>query len=117
MKLYKAVHKVNDRFIADNDKRFEYVIGSEAVADRLDTNTGEGCGHGIHMAHKEWCVYYGRTWEDLAIIEVEAEASGIVVPVHGCGKVRAAQVKVLREVPLEECGLLGKMLAKKRGAE
>ena len=116
VKLYKAVHKVNDRFfIADHNKTFEYVIGGEAIADRLDTNTAENCGHGIHMAHKAWCIDYGKNWKDLAIIEVEAEASGIIVPVTGCGKVRAAQVKVLREVPLEECGLFGKMLAKKRG--
>ena len=114
VKLYKAVHKREGRYFSDNDKSFEYVIGGVAVADGLTADPGEDCGHGIHMAHKAWCVDYGRDWEDLAVIEVEAEASGIIVPVPGCGKVRAAQVKVLREVSLEECGLLGKMLAKKK---
>ncbi len=113
VKLYKAVHKREGRYLSDNDNGFEYVIGGVAIADRLDTSPTEDCGHGIHMAHKAWCVDYGRDWKDLAIIEVEAEANGIIVPVPGCGKVRAAQVKVLREIPLEECGLLGKMLAKK----
>lgn len=115
VKLYKAVHKREGRFFSDNDNNFEYVVGGVAVADRLTADTTEDCGHGIHMAHKAWCVSYGKDWKDLAIIEVEAEASEIIVPVPGCGKVRAAQVKVLREVPLEECGLYGKILAKKRG--
>ena len=117
VKLYKAVHKQDGVYFSDNNNSFKYVIGSVAVADSLTAEPTEDCGHGIHMAYKEWCVDYGRGWSDLAIIEVEAEASGIIVPVHGCGKVRAAQVKVLREVPLEECGLFGKLLAKKRGAQ
>ena len=114
VKLYKAVHKREGRYFSDNDSNFEYVIGGVAVANGLTTDPTEDCGRGIHMAHKAWCVDYGRDWKDLAIIEVEAEASGIIVPVPGCGKVRAAQVKVLREVPLEECGLLGKLIAKKK---
>jgi hypothetical protein len=115
VKLYKAVRKVNGRYFSDKNRAFEYVIGGVAVADKLTKDTSDDCGHGIHMAHKAWCVDYGRDWSNLAIIEVEADANGIIVPVPGCGKVRAAQVKVLREVPLEECGLLGKLLAKKRG--
>ena len=115
VKLYKAVHKRDGHYFSDNDRSFEYVIGGVAVADGLTTDPKESCGYGIHMAYKAWCVDYGRDWDDLAIIEVEAEKAGIIVPVPGCGKVRAAQVKVLREVPLEECGLFGKMLAKKRG--
>ena len=117
VKLYKAVHKREGRYFSDNDSNFEYIIGGLAVANGLTTDPTEDCGYGIHMAHKAWCVDYGRDWKDLAIIEVEAEANGIIVPVPGFGKVRAAQVKVLREVPLEECGLLGKLLAKKRGAQ
>ena len=49
--------------------------------------------------------------------QVEADISGIVVPLNGSGKVRTDKVLVLREVPLEECGLLGKILEKKRRAE
>ena len=115
VKLYKAVHKREGRYFSDNDRSFEYVIGGVAVANGLTTDPTENCGYGIHLAHKAWCIDYGREWEDLAIIECEAEASGIIVPVPCCGKVRTKQVKVLREVPLEECGLLGKVLAKKRG--
>lgn len=30
------------------------------------------------------------------------------------GKVRTSELKVLREIPLEECGLLGEFLAKRK---
>ena len=113
-KLYKAVHKKDGRYFSDRDGAFEYAIGEEATADGLTKNTSEDCGKGIHMAHKAWCVDYGKDWSDLAIIEVEVEAGGIIVPTRGCGKVRAAKVKVIREVPLSECGLLGKLLEKRR---
>ncbi len=61
-----------------------------------------------------WCLDWGRNWKDLAILEVEAEIDSIVLPTHSDGKVRAPKVKVLREVPLEECGLYGNMLAKRK---
>ena len=114
VKLYKAVHKRDGRYFSDNDSGFEYVIGEEAVADRLDSSNANDCDHGIHMAYKEWALDYGRNWDNLAILEVEAVAANIVVPLNGSGKVRTDRVKVLREVPLEECGLLGKVMAKKQ---
>ena len=112
VRLFKAVHKRDGRYIADwND--FEYFVGQTAEADSLDTDTREDCGHGIHMAYKEWCVSYGANWNDLAILELETEIEGVIVPLGGSGKVRAASAKVIREVPLEECGLFGKILARK----
>ena len=114
VKLYKAVHKCDGRYFSDHDNSFEYTIGKEAAADHLDTDTGHDCGSGIHIAHKAWVLDYGRCWKDLAIIEVEADVSRIVVPKDYTGKVCTDKVKVIREVPLEECGLLGKILAKNR---
>ena len=114
-KLYKAVHKRDGEYLSDWDSDFEYAIGETAVASGLDTGIEEDCGRGIHMAHKAWCVDYGRAWSDLAILEVEAEIDGIIVPIDALGKVRAKSVKVLREVPLSECGLYGKMIMKRRG--
>ena len=110
-KLFKAVHKCDGGYFSDYGN-LEYRIGEIAVADSLDTNPSEYCGHGIHMAHKAWCLDYGRDWDDLAILEVEAEMSGIIVPEGNPGKVRAARIKVLREVPLAECGLMGKLMEK-----
>ena len=57
------------------------------------------------MAHMAWVLDYGRDWPDLAILEVEAALDGVVVPKGGSGKVRAPALKVIREVPLEECGI------------
>ena len=115
-KLYKAVHKREARYFSDNDSTFEYVIGETKEAERVDMNTTEDCGEGIHMAYLDWCLRYGECWSDLAILEVETSIAGLVLPDNNPGKVRAKEVKVLREVPLEECGIYGKMLAKRRAA-
>ena len=115
MILYKAVHKRDGSYYSDKDSEFEYKIGETVVPKYpMDTNPREDCGSGIHASHKAWCVDYGREWDDLAILEVEMPMASMVVPVNGSGKVRADRATVIREVPLEECGLLGKMLAKRR---
>ena len=114
-KFFKCVHKKeNGSYVSDNDSSFAYVIGEKVAADYLDKDTSEDYGHGIHIAYLQWVIDYGRNWNDLAILEVEADLDSIVLP-EGCpGKVRCAEVKVLREVPLEECGLYGKILTKRR---
>ena len=117
VKLYKAVHKINDRYFSDKACDFEYAIGEVAIADSLTTDPNVVCGHGIHISYKEWALDFGKDWRCLAILEVEADVSDIVVPLNGSGKVRTDKVLVIREVPLEECGLLGKILAKQRRAE
>ena len=114
-KFFKCVHKEeNGSYVSDNDRSFVYVIGEKAKADYLNKDVREDCGHGIHIAYLQWVLDYGRDWNDLAILEVEVDLDSIVLP-EGCpGKVRCAEVKVLREVPLEECGLYGKILTKRR---
>lgn len=52
--------------------------------------------------------------KDLAIIEVETKINDVVLPRNADGKVRTSEVKVLREVPLQECSVFGKILAKRR---
>ena len=113
-KLYKAVHKIGDIYRSDYTSGCTYAPGETTEADALDKDPDETCGHGIHMAHLDWCLDYGSNWSDLAIIEVETEIDGIIVPRIGDGKVRAARCKMIREVPLEECGVYGKILAKRR---
>lgn len=61
-----------------------------------------------------WGNSYGANWSDLAILECECEKSDVLVPLYGDGKARARKAKVLREVPLEECGLYGTIIAKRR---
>ena len=112
--LYKAVHKRDGKYFSDYDSAFEYIPGETCAVDRVSADAHEDCGEGIHIAHLDWCVTFGFSWADLAILEVEAKKSEIVVPLNGGGKVRTQSVNVIREVPLEECGLLGKTIARWR---
>ena len=57
---------------------------------------------------------YGSDWNNLAIIEVETKIENIVMPINTDGKVRTNEVKVIREVPLNECGLYGQIIEKRR---
>ena len=118
-RFFKAVHKIGGRYYSDSDNDYEYVIGSKQKPDAFDENANEDCGHGLHIAYLSWVLDYGKDWDDLAILEVEAVLDEIVVPNGSPGKVRAPELTVIREVPLEECGIYGKILAKRRkdGAE
>ncbi len=112
--FYKAVHKEKGIYFSDFDSDFEYEIGKTKKSDNFNTDVNEDCGKGIHISHLAWAVDFGRDWKDLAILEVQANIDEIILPVNSNGKVRVQQVKVLREVPLNECGLLGKILEKQR---
>lgn len=116
-KLFKAVRKRDGLYRSDWDSDFMYTIGKSVVADGFCTDPNEDCGNGIHMAYLSWCLAYGSRWPDLAILEVEVDMSTVVVPRYGSGKVRAPSCKVIREVPLEECGLYGKILARRYGGQ
>ena len=114
IRLYKAVHKRDGKYVADWDNDFIYTIGTVAKANGFTTDPVEDCGQGIHMATVVWAVCYGRAWSDLALLELEADADKIVVPLYETGKVRAPKALVIREVPLEEAGIMGKIMAKRR---
>ena len=112
--FYKAVRKDCDgRLLSDYDSDFEYKVG-ETKTENCDTDINADCSFGIHISHLDWALKFGSDWHNLAIIECEVKISDIVVPKNTDGKVRASKVKVIREVPLEECGVYGKILAKKR---
>ena len=115
VKLYKAVHFYGGAYHSDYNHKFIYPIGDVVKPDNgFSESVLSSCGAGIHLAHKAWAISYGIYWPDLAILECECEKSDVLVPLYSDGKVRACKAKVLREVPLEECGLLGKMIAKRR---
>ena len=114
--LYKAVHKEKGHYYSDYDTEYEYRIGEIAVPDNgFDGDVSEKCGAGINMAPLHWCLNYGREWDDIAILEMTALREDVVVPMNTDGKVRARKAKVIREVPLSECGIYGEILAKRRG--
>ena len=113
-RFFKAVHKKDGVYFSNHDSDFVYMIGETVAADLLDTDPTDDCGNGIHIAYLSWVIDFGRSWDDLAILEVEADLRGIIMP-NGCpGKVRCAEVTVVREVPLDECGVYGKILSKRR---
>ena len=112
--FYKAVRKSEDgKLISDYDENFEYIVG-KTKKEICDTNPDYECSFGIHISHLDWALSFGRDWNNLAIIECEVKIADIVVPKNTDGKVRTSKVKVIREVPLEECGVFGKILAKGR---
>ena len=112
--LYKAVHKIGGRYISDFDKNFQYKVGVDVESKGFCSDPNKDCGKGIHLSTIQWAADYGRCWDDIAILEIEADATEIVVPLYETGKVRVPRAKVIREVPLEEAGLIGKMIAKRR---
>ncbi len=112
--FYKAVRKTEDGiFYADYNSDFTYEIGEYKSEPNIDTDVTEECGSGINIAHLAWALDFGRDWDNLAIIEVETEIADIILPEDSTGKVRTSKVKVIREVPLEECGIMGKIIARK----
>ena len=100
--LYKSVHKTTDgRYVSDKDRNFEYKIG-ETKEHLCDPSTNESCGYGLHVSHKMWALKFGRSWSDMALLEVRVPIDKIVVAKDCDGKVRTSQLEVLREVPEEE---------------
>ena len=113
--FYKAVRKNdNGKYVSDRDNDFEYVIG-KVKTEKCDDDVKQDCSYGIHISHLDWALQFGKSWSDLAILEVETAIKDIVLPENSNGKVRTSKIKVIREVPLSECGLYGKMLAKRKG--
>ena len=109
--MYKAVRKADcGKYVSDYNGSFEYIVG-EKKSEVCDTNID--CGSGIHVAHLGWALTFGSEWSNLAILEVETKISDIVLPTNSDGKVRTSEVEVLREVPLEECGICGEILAER----
>ena len=117
--FYKAVHKkiIANRveYLSDFDSNFTYEIGKKRSVDFCNRDPEEECAEGIHISTKDFAVRFGMNWDDLAILEVKAKIGDIVVPNSNDGKVRVSEVEVIREVPLEECGLLGKMFLRMNG--
>lgn len=112
--FYKAVHKQDDEYVSNYDTNFKYEIGKLITEPNCSTDIYDKCGSGIHISHLKWALDFGRTWKNLAILELEVEIKDIVMPINSDGKVRTSKAKVIREVPLLECGVYGKVLAKKR---
>lgn len=115
--FYKAVHKKitanRIEYFSHFDSNFTYEIGKKQNVDFCNRNPKEECAEGIHISTKYFALIFGMDWDDLAILEVKAKIGDIVVPDSNDGKVRVSEVEVIREVPLKECGLLGKVFSRR----
>ena len=112
--FYKVVRKVNGKYISNCCPDFEYVVG-EYKSEKCDPDITKICASGIHIAPLDKALKLGQDWDNIAVLEVETNISDIIIPMYHNGKVRTSKVKVIREVPLNECGILGKMIADKIG--
>lgn len=111
--MYKVVCKIDGKYVSDYDRSFCYEIG-KIKKEICDPNPNKPCASGIHIATLNWVLNYSEAiLADIAILEVETNIADIVLPTNSNGKVRTSKVKVLREVPFEECGIYGKILAKR----
>ena len=122
--LYKAVRKdekdEHEVFTSYWDSAFKYEIGKTAYQANINTDTGEACGVGLHVSTVDFALRNYANEEGLVIIECEVPKDKTVVYRNSDGKIRTSELRVLREVPLEELGAYGKIVAKKRkkgGAE
>ena len=114
IRLYKAVHGIDGKYVSDYEKSFVYMVGETAESGGFEDDPETDCGEGIHLSTLPWAAWYGRPWDDLVLLELEAEASEIVVPLFEMGMVRAPRAKVIREVPLSEAGILGEIIKRAR---
>ena len=110
--LYKAVHKSEKGYFSNYNRDFTYNIG-ETIKEECSSDVDKDCATGIHVAHLDWALRFGESFDDLAILEVTTDIDKIVVPKNSNGKVRTSEVYVVREVPLEECGALGNIIARR----
>lgn len=102
---YKAVKKIDGKYISAWDNKTEYIVG-QTLDTALDTDPDKVAVKGIHVASLEFAQNYGEGWQDVAILELEVYIQDVVVP-NAKDQIRASKVKVLREVPFEEMGEWG----------
>jgi hypothetical protein len=99
--FYKAVHLRNGHYYSNHDDSFEYKIG-ETVKHVTGPKSEGSCAPGLHIAHKQWAIAFGKNWSDMALLECEIPVETIVVAEDCDGKVRCGELKVIREVPQNE---------------
>ena len=110
--LYKAVR---DNLTSFHDFSFQYAVG-ETKENECDPSPLRDCSYGLHVSHLSWAIDFAGGHNGFKILECSVPLNKIIVPLDGCGKVRTSELTVLREVPIEEWGVQGKIIAKQRRA-
>ena len=120
--LYKVVMKSDSdgqtKYINLYNTNLEYHIGETIFANSHSINSYDDSSYGIHCSHLDWCLEYVSMYKGAVILELEVQKcdiinSNMIYIWDNVGEIRAYKAKVIREVPLEECGLYGKTLLKK----
>lgn len=99
--FYKAVHKHGNVYIDGDNPAIKYEIGQD-----YDVAT--------YIGHKSRCIEIGCEWNNLAVLETEVDINNVILPIMSLKNVYVSQFKILREIPLENCGILGKNLMKRK---
>jgi len=110
--LYKAVKPDYSTFY---DSEFKYRIG-KTFTNSCNNSRDVQCSFGLHVSHINWALEFGRSKDidDFVVLECAVPVDKIIVPKNTDGKIRTSELTVLREVPLEECGVMGKIILKQR---
>ena len=119
--LYKVVMKSDSdgqtKYVNLYNTDLEYRIGEIISANSPIINSYDDNSYGIHCSHLDWCLEYVSMYKGTVILELEVQKRDIINPNiiyiwDNVGEIRTYKAKVIREVPLEECGLYGKTLLK-----
>lgn len=121
VKLYKAARKRNDKYFSNYfsrlDSGIEYMIGQTLTTDKSNTDPNAVfCDCQFYLYCKCSAMGFWLTCKDYAVIECEADIVNIELPFAGSNSVCADKATVVRKVPLEECGILGGILAGRKKA-
>lgn len=121
--LYKVVRKLDSdgqtKYVNLYNTNLEYRIGETISANSPIINSYDDSSYGIHCSHLDWSLEYVSIYKEAVILELEVQKRDIINPNmiyiwDNVGEIRAYKAKIIREVPLEECGLYGKTLLKIR---
>lgn len=112
MILYKAVRRYDGKYHSDYDPHFIYPVGEEITCD-CDPNPESVHSYGMHVSHLNLALIRGKCRPNLAILECAVPMDSIVIPHNLTGELRTGRLTVLREIPLYECGIFGKILGKR----
>jgi hypothetical protein len=106
--LYKSVGENLSSF---HDNSFVYEIGGKHT-HKCDPDVNRDCSTGLHISHKAWAIQFGKKYKNFKLLECKVPVDKIVLPTSSDGKVRTSELEVIREVPIEEWGVYGKIIKK-----
>jgi hypothetical protein len=116
-KFYTCVYKQDNKYFNMYDRNYEYKIGKKLISNSFDRNIPDSHKYGIDITHLNGALDTVRFWNNLVILELEVDLDNIVINNHDYHDIRCGEAIILREVPLEECGVYGKILLKRMNRE